>query len=190
MELPGTESLQSLNCIDCHPLLPLLLAGGKGQIELINFSNLKVQDRIKCANMLDIVKIHSSCQRVGVLDLATLNLYHLESAYHSKCLYSLKRNNLLDFCFLSPSQLGVISNSSVQIVDTLLHPNRQSKFKQNLSKEPLSICRISDNKMAVLRKGDVLIYDLRMQRMSESKELKSKGKSILAEGNLLYVGKT
>lgn len=79
--------------------------------------------------MSDIVKIHCAGSRVGVLDSQShLSIFHLDSV-HNKSVFSMKKTAALDFCFLSPSVLGVISANGLQVVDTLLHPKRQVKFK-------------------------------------------------------------
>lgn len=44
--------------------------------------------------------------------------------------------------------------------------------------------------MAVLRKNEVLIYDIRMERLEGSRELKGKGKSMLVQGKSIYVGQS
>jgi hypothetical protein len=41
----------------------------------------------------------------------------------------MKKTGAVDFCFLSPSVLGIISANGVQVVDTLIHPKREVKFK-------------------------------------------------------------
>jgi len=58
--------------------------------------------------------------------------------------------------------MTVISQSAVQVYDTLLSPKRQLKFKQPFTKEPLSVAAINDYRIAVLRKNEVLTYDIRM----------------------------
>jgi hypothetical protein len=41
----------------------------------------------------------------------------------------------------------------------------------------------------VLRKHDLLIYDIRNEKLTNSKELKGKGgRSLYVDGNLIYVG--
>lgn len=42
--------------------------------------------------------------------------------------------------------------------------------------------------MGVLRRGDLLIYDVRTQRLEESKEIKGRCRSMLAQKNILYIG--
>ena len=54
-------------------------------------------------------------------------------------IYSLKKNNIVNFCFLNPSVIAMISNNSLHVIDTLLHPNRQVKFKQTFNKDPIAV---------------------------------------------------
>jgi hypothetical protein len=79
--------------------------------------------------MADIVKVHSSGLRVGLLDSqSALSIFHLD-LIQTKSVFNMKKSGAIDFCFLSPSVLGMISTNGVQIVDTLIHPKRQIKFK-------------------------------------------------------------
>lgn len=86
--------------------------------------------------------------------------------------------------------MTIISQSAVQVYDTLLSPKRQLKFKQPFTKEPLSVAAINDYRIAVLRKNEVLTYDIRMQKLQSTKQLKGKGKTLLVQGKSLYVGQT
>jgi len=46
-----------------------------------------------------------------------------------------------------------------------------------------------DNNIVVLRKHDLLIYDIRNEKLQNSKDLKGKGgRSLYVDGNLVYVG--
>lgn len=80
-------------------------------------------------------------------------MYNFDSKYVNNCVYSIKKMNTIDFTFIKPSVLATITNNSVSIYDTLIHPTKQLKFKQPFSKEPISICTINDKKIAVLRKN-------------------------------------
>jgi len=101
----------------------------KSQIEVTDFSTLKCIDKIKCPGLSDIVKVHCAGSRVGALDSQThLSLFQLDSI-QNKSVFTMKKSGAVDFCFLSPSILGVISANGVQVVDTLIHPKRQVKFK-------------------------------------------------------------
>jgi hypothetical protein len=42
----------------------------------------------------------------------------------------------------------------------------------------------------VLRKNEVLIYDIRMEKLESSKELRGKGKSMLVQGKHILVGQS
>ena len=98
-----------------------------------------------------------------------LNLYHFDPAFQNNCVYSLKKNSIIDFCYLNPSVLAVISSTQIQVFDTLINPKRQLKFKQPFTKDPLSISSIGPNRVAVLRKNEVLIYDIRNEKLESSK---------------------
>lgn len=105
------------------------LTGGKTQIEVTDFTTLKCIDKIKCPGMTDIVKVHCAGSRVGALDSQShFSLFQLDSI-QNKSVFSMKKSGAVDFCFLSPSVLGVISANGLQVVDTLIHPKRQIKFK-------------------------------------------------------------
>lgn len=103
-------------------------------------------------------------------------------------MFSLKKAGVIDFCHLRPSIIAVISTQGVNVYDTLLHSKRQLKFKQTLTKEPTSILSLSEHRIAVLRKNEVLLYDTRIERLESSKDLKGKGRSFVSVGNRLYVG--
>ena len=151
---PPYLNYNELNSIECHPFLPFFLIGGKGSVELAHLSSLKNFDRIKCAEVGEIVRLHSCGQRVGVSDLAgNLGLHVFDSKYINSCVFSLKKAGVLDFCYMRPSVLAVLTSSAVQVYDTLLHPKRQLKFKQPFTKDPLSVSAISDTRLAVLRKN-------------------------------------
>ena len=151
-----------LNSIECHPYLPFFLIGGKGLVEVAHFSTLKNFDRVKCTGMNEIVKLHSSGQRMGVIDSAgTFGLFTFDPSFHNNCVYSLAKSSIIDFCYLSPSVISTISPSGVNVVDTLIHPKRQLKFKQTFTKDPIAVASADNNRIAVLRKNEVLIYDTR-----------------------------
>jgi hypothetical protein len=61
--------------------------------------------------------------------------------------------NIIDFSFIKPSIIATISNNSVCVYDTLIHPTKQLKFKQTFTKDPISVSTINDKKIAVLRKN-------------------------------------
>ena len=47
-----------------------------------------------------------------------------------------------------------------------------------------------DNCIVVLRKNEVLVYDIRNEKLESSRELKGKGRSLYLDNNLMYVGLT
>jgi len=57
----------------------------------------------------------------------------------------------------------------VSVYDTLIHPTKQLKFKQTFSKEPISITTIDDKRIAVLRKNELLTYDIRVEKVENSR---------------------
>jgi hypothetical protein len=79
--------------------------------------------------MSDIIKVHCAGSRVGGLDSQSyLSIFQLDSIQNNS-VFSMKKTGAVDFCFLSPSVLGIISANGVQVVDTLIHPKREVKFK-------------------------------------------------------------
>jgi hypothetical protein len=54
----------------------------------------------------------------------------------------LRKAGVVDFSFMRPSVLAVLSSSAVQVYDTLLHPKRQLKFKQPFTKDPISVAAV------------------------------------------------
>lgn len=180
-----------LNSIECHPFLPFFLIGGKGLIEVAHLSSMKNFDRVKCPGMTEIVKVHSCGQRVGAIDgLGNLGIYTFDTAFQNNCVYGMKKTSAIDFCYLNPSIIAMITPSCVSVYDTLIHPKRQLKFKQSFYKDPIAIASNNNHRIVVLRKSEVLIYDIRAERLEGSKELKGKAKSMFLDGNLLYVGQS
>ncbi len=158
-------------------------------MEVAHLNNLKNFDRVKCSGMSEIVKLHSCGQRMGASDsLGNLSIYNFDHSFHNNCVYSLKKSSVIDFCYLNPSVISVITPAAVSVYDTLIHPKRQLKFKQPFTKDPIAITSTTGNRIVVLRKTEVLIYDIRMEKLEGSRELKGKGKSIFLDGNVLYVG--
>jgi hypothetical protein len=94
-----------------------------------------------------------------------LNSYYFDPKYNNNCVFSLKKANIVDFCHLNSSTIGTLNNTSIQIYDTLLHPKRQNTFKLNVGNQPTCISAINQTKIAVMRKNEALIYDLRMERL-------------------------
>jgi hypothetical protein len=127
---------------------------------------MKNFNRINCAGMSDIVKIHPSSHRISVSDsTGSLLTYNFDKNYQNNCVFGLKKAGIIDFCHLRPSVIATISAQGINIYDTLLHPKRQLKFKQTFTKEPTSIIAVNDKIISVLRKNEVLLYDIRVERL-------------------------
>lgn len=104
--------------------------------------------------MSEIVKLHSCGQRIGAVDNSgSLGIYNFDPTFHNNCVYSLKKASVIDFAYLNPSVVAVISSSAVSVYDTLIHPKRQLKFKQPFTKDPIAISSTLDNRIVVLRKS-------------------------------------
>lgn len=99
---------------------------------------------------------------MGVLDSGgNFSIYNFDPSFQNNCVYTLKKASITNFCYLNPSVIAMVSSTSLHIIDTLIHPNRQLKFKQNFNKEPIALSVASDNNIVILRKHDILIYDIR-----------------------------
>lgn len=134
--------------------MPYFFIGGKGNVEVAHLSSLKNFDRIKCPEVSEIVKLHSFGQRIGVSDSSgNLGVHTLDSKFTNNCVFSIKKGNVVDFCFMRASVLAVLSSNAVQVYDTLLHSKRQMKFKQPFTKDPLTVSAIDETRIAVLRKN-------------------------------------
>jgi phosphoribulokinase len=117
-------------------------------------NSLRNFDRVKCPGMSEIVKLHSCGQRMGAVDSSgNLSIYNFDAGFHNNCVYSLKKANIINFCYLNPSVIAMVSNSALHVIDTLIHPSRQLKFKQTFTKEPISVSTAKDNRIVVLRKN-------------------------------------
>jgi len=91
----------------------------------------------------EIVRLHSSGQRVGVADSnGNLGVHVLDSKFTNPCVFQLRKAGVVDFSFMRPSVLAVLSSSAVQVYDTLLHPKRQLKFKQPFTKDPIAVAAV------------------------------------------------
>ena len=99
---------------------------------------------------------------MGVVDKSgSLSIYNFDPSFTNNCVYSLKKSSIINFGFINPSVISMVSSNSLHVIDTLIHPNRQLKFKHTFNKEPISLSVLDNNRIAVLRKNDVLIYDIR-----------------------------
>lgn len=139
------------------------MLGSKSCIELCTFAGNKHYNRIKCPGLGDIVKIRSYEQRVNALDnYGNLGSFCFDSKISGNCVFALKKAGVIDFCPITPTTYGFITNSSIQVVDSLLHPKRQTVFKVQTNQAPVAVEYFNKTKLAVCRKSDILFYDIRM----------------------------
>jgi hypothetical protein len=116
--------------------------------------------------MGDIIKIRSYEQRVSVLDNnGSLNSYNFDSKISGNSVFSLKKASIVDYCLISPSVYGICTNNSIQVIDSLLHPKRQTVFKTQTNQTPVAVDYYSSTKLAVCRRNDLLLYDTRMDSL-------------------------
>ena len=185
MEIGEVSSLR------CHHFLPVFLAGGKGNIDLCRFSDLSNYHRFRCPGMTDIVKTLSFDQRVGAMDSAgNLSCFNFDSKLSGSCVFSLKKAGVADFCMMKPSVLGLCTNNSLQVVDTLLHPKRQVVFKYQTSQTPLAVDFMGEHRLVAARKNDVVVFDVRMNEMVESRDIGGRFRCLESNhGEKLLVGR-
>lgn len=108
------------------------------------------------------MKLHSCGQRLGVVDYnGNFSIYNFDPSFTNNSVYSLKKASIINFCYLNPSVISMVSSNSLHVIDTLINPKRQLKFKHSFNKDPLAISACGNNRVVVLRKNDVLIYDIR-----------------------------
>lgn len=89
------------------------------------------------------MRLHASGQRVGVADSAgNFGVHVFDNKFVNLCVFQLKKAAVVDFTFMKPSVLAVLSSNALQVYDTLLHPKRQLKFKQPFTKDPISVLNI------------------------------------------------
>lgn len=70
----------------------------------------------------------------------TLNSYSFDSKISSNCVFSIKKNNIIDFCPITPTTYGFCTGSgSIQVIDSLLHPKRQAVFKIQTNQQPIAV---------------------------------------------------
>jgi hypothetical protein len=109
---------------------------------------------------------------MGAIDYhGNFGLYNFDPSFTNNCVYALKKSSVINFCYLNPSVIAMVSANSLHVIDTLIHPKRQLKFKHSFNKDPIAIQNAGDNRVVVLRKHDVLIYDTRNQRLDGSRKL-------------------
>ena len=83
----------------------------------------------------------------------SLGCFSFDEKISGNNVFSLKKSGIIDFCLISPTIYGIITNNNIQVYDTLLHPKRQNIFKLQLSQPPSSITSFSDSKIIVGRKN-------------------------------------
>lgn len=80
---------------------------------------------------------------MGVADSAgNFGVHVLDNKFVNPCVFQLKKAAVVDFTFMKPSVLAVLSSNALQVYDTLMHPKRQLKFKQPFTKDPISVATI------------------------------------------------
>lgn len=122
-----------MHVVKCHHFLPVFLLGGKGYIDICQFNTLNNYNKIKCPGMHDIIKISSFEQRVTALDNnGSLSSYSFDQKISGVSVFNRHKANINDFCILSPTIYCYSTNNSIQIIDSLLHPNRQVVWKTSL----------------------------------------------------------
>ena len=125
--------------------------------------------------MSEIVKIASFEQRVLAMDgSGSLGCYSFDTKISGNCVFNLKKAGIVDFCMITPTIYGFITNNSIQVYDTLLHPKRQNIFKIQLSQQPSFITSFLEEKIVVGRKNELLFYDIRMDVQEETRDVESK----------------
>lgn len=82
-----------------------------------------------------------------------LGCYNFDSKISGNCVFNLKKEKVIDFCMITPSIYGIITNNNVQVYDSLMHPKRQNVFKIQLSQQPHCITSFLDSKIGVGRKN-------------------------------------
>lgn len=143
------------------------MLGGKSVIELCSFATNSNYNRIKCTGLGDIMKIRSYEQRVTVLDKdGNLGSYSFDSKITGNSVFSLKKAGVIDFCLMTPTTYGFCTSNSIQVIDSLLHPKRQVVFKTQTNQAPIAVDYFNQTKLAICRRGDVNIYDTRMDILS------------------------
>lgn len=179
-------------CIECHHFLPIYLLGGHSCIDLCTFSNNRAYNRIKCPTLGDIVKIKSYEQRVTVLDNnGNMCSYSFDDRITGNCVFAMRKASIVDFCSITPTTYGVVTSSHIQVVDSLIHPNRQVVFKVPINQSPLGVDYFRGTKLSVLRRNDMLVYDIRMDVMEENRDIKGKAKCMVSNyTNRVLVGRS
>jgi hypothetical protein len=177
----SASDINDINCIECHHFLPIYMLGAKSSIELCSFRQNKNYNKIKCPGMSDIIKIKSYEQRVTALDSSgTMNSYCLDSKISGNCVFEMKKAGVVDFCPMTTTTYGFCTSSGIQVVDSLLHPKRQIVFKTQTSQTPIAVSYFQDTMLAVCRKSDVLIYDIRMDIQKESRDIAGRAKCMIS----------
>lgn len=105
-------------------------------------------------------------------------------------MYSLKKAGVVDFCEMTPTTYGICTSSSIQVIDTLMHPKRQVVFKTSTNQAPTAIDYYNRTKLAVCRRSDLLVYDIRMDIQEENRDIGGKAKCMITNfKNRILVGK-
>ena len=99
---------------------------------------------------------------MGVVDNGgNFSIYNFDPSFNNNCVYELKKASVINFSYFNPTVIAMVSSNTLHVIDTLIHPKRQLKFKHTFNKDPISVSVAGNNRVVVLRKNDVLIYDIR-----------------------------
>ena len=142
--------------------------------------------------MSEITKVASFDQRVTALDNSgSLGCFTFDAKISGNCVFNMKKAGVVDFCMMKPTILGLCTGNSIQVVDTLLHPKRQTVFKYQTSQSPLGIDYYQDCRIAVARKTDLIVFDIRMNEQIENRDLGGKFRCMQSNHReKLFVGRS
>jgi hypothetical protein len=85
----------------------------------------------------NIIKIKSIGQRIYVIDsIGSLAGYVFDHKYSNKSIFELKKQNIIGFDCLTPSIICYFTATTVYVIDTLLHPKKQTVWKLNVNNNP------------------------------------------------------
>ena len=122
-----------LYSIHSHRYLPLFFIGGKSNIDVYSFSTAKNFNKINCRELSEIVKINTNFKNdlIGAIDSdGSLLSLHFDPSYNCPQSLFVKKNHIVDFCYLNSNLIASGSkDGSINVYDPLLHPQRNTIFK-------------------------------------------------------------
>jgi hypothetical protein len=122
-----------LNSIASHRYLPLFFIGGRSNIDIYSFSNVKNFNKIVCKDLSDITKISTNYtnELIGAIDSdGTFSSMYFNSSYSGAQSLLVKKSNVIDFCYLNSNIVATgCKDGAMNVYDPLLHPNRNIVFK-------------------------------------------------------------